>query len=104
LLRRHYDWVRPERVWGGISFAPGITLKEQEHIYQYLTQLNQWSVVGQFAFGEYTGLLPPQATGTEIFVQEGWHQWSQPHFTAHLKFTYGNTYVSTLYCSRQGVV
>ncbi|KAI4646362.1 uncharacterized protein J4E78_009284 [Alternaria triticimaculans] len=77
----------------GIVFRDGIDPKVQVGIHNDLA--NRWdrtSVVDQFAFGRWDeARLPQGATGTQVYVREGWHQESEPHFTVELRFVYGTT-------------
>jgi hypothetical protein len=77
----------------GVLFHRSIPLVDQVGIHNDLAnRCDPFSVVEQFAFGQVNeDLLPPGATGTQLYVTQGWHQRSVPHFTVDLEFVFGTT-------------
>ncbi|KAF1350420.1 hypothetical protein EJ07DRAFT_38152, partial [Lizonia empirigonia] len=81
-------------------------------LHDLIASLDDWSMVGQFAFGRWDGAVPPrdpiagEPLGTEVNVVQSWHQPSRPHVTVRLVWAYAHVscdyYVTTAHIYLDG--
>lgn len=66
------------RDMAGIEFESYIDVDNRQGICEFIAGLDQWSLVGQFAFGRAPWWVPGTHS-TQVLVTKRWHR--SPHLT-----------------------